>query len=88
MNCSPPGSSVHGIPKQEYWSGLTFPSPRIFLIQGLNLHFLHWQVDSLPLSHLGSPNNKQISIKKKKEKLVIEIAPDEGMTGKLESKTE
>ena len=23
MNCSPPGSSVHG--KQEYWSGLPFP---------------------------------------------------------------
>ena len=27
MNCNPPGSSVHGIPRQEYWSGLTFPSP-------------------------------------------------------------
>ena len=24
---SPPGSSVHGIPQQEYCSGLTFPSP-------------------------------------------------------------
>ena len=27
----------------------------IFLTQRLNLHFLHWQVDSLPLCHLGSP---------------------------------
>ena len=27
---------------------------RIFLTQGLNLCLLHWQVDSLPLSHLGS----------------------------------
>ena len=27
MDCSPPGSSVHGIPRQEYWSGLLFPSP-------------------------------------------------------------
>ena len=26
-----------------------------FLTQGLTLHLLHWQVDSLPLSHLGSP---------------------------------
>ena len=26
MDCSPPGSSVHGIP-QEYWNGLPFPSP-------------------------------------------------------------
>ena len=29
MNCSTPGSSVHGIfSRQEYWSGLPFPSPR------------------------------------------------------------
>ena len=27
MNSSPPGSSVHGILRQEYWSGLPFPSP-------------------------------------------------------------
>ena len=26
----------------------------IFLTQGSNLHLLHWQADSLPLSHLGS----------------------------------
>ena len=26
-DCSPPGSSVHGISRQEYWSGLPFPSP-------------------------------------------------------------
>ena len=25
MDCSLPGSSVHGIPRQEYWSGLPFP---------------------------------------------------------------
>ena len=32
------------------------PSSRgISQIQGLNPPFLHWQVDSLPLSHLGSP---------------------------------
>ena len=27
MDCSPPGSSVLGFPRQEYWSGLPFPSP-------------------------------------------------------------
>ena len=27
----------------------------MFLTQGLNLCLLHWQADSLPLSHLGSP---------------------------------
>ena len=27
MHCSPPGSSVHEISQQEYWSRLLFPSP-------------------------------------------------------------
>ena len=27
MDCSLPGSSVHGFSRQEYWSGLPFPSP-------------------------------------------------------------
>ena len=41
--------------KQEYWSGLPFPIPKIFQRQGSNLHLwqlLHWQAASLPLSHL------------------------------------
>ena len=25
LDCSPPGSSVHGFSRQEYWSGLPFP---------------------------------------------------------------
>ena len=41
--------------KQQYWSGLPFPSPGIFLTQGSNSNLLHWQVDSLLLSHQGSP---------------------------------
>ena len=27
MDCSEPGSSVHGISWQEYWSELSFPTP-------------------------------------------------------------
>ena len=27
MDCSPSGSSVHGISQQKYWSWLPFPSP-------------------------------------------------------------
>ena len=27
MDCSLPISSVHGIPRQEYWNGLLFPFP-------------------------------------------------------------
>ena len=35
MDCSLPGSSV-GFPRQEYWSGLSFPSPRDLLEPGIN----------------------------------------------------
>ena len=44
--------------RQEYWSGLLFLLWGIFLTQGSNpclLSLPHWQVDSLPLSHLQSP---------------------------------
>ena len=58
-------------PRQESWSRLPFPppgnlpTPRHFLLQevfptqGSNLcllHLLHWQADSFPLRHLGSPS--------------------------------
>ena len=39
-----------GFSRQEHWSRLLFPPPG-----ELNPHLLHWQMDSLPLSHLRSP---------------------------------
>ena len=44
-----------GFPRQEYRSGLPFPSPGDFLTQGSNLDLLHWQADSLALRHQRSP---------------------------------
>ena len=35
--------------------GCHFLLQGIFLTQRLNMHLLHWQADSLLLSHLGSP---------------------------------
>ena len=35
--------------------GCHFLLQGIFPTQGLNMHLLHWQADSLPLRHLGSP---------------------------------
>ena len=29
MDCSLPGSSVHGFSRQEYWSGVPLPSPLV-----------------------------------------------------------
>ena len=40
--------------RQEYWSGLPFPSPGNLPNPGIKLASLALQVDSLPLCHLGS----------------------------------
>ena len=40
--------------RQEYWSGLPFPSPGDLPDPGIKLASLTLQVDSLPLRHLGS----------------------------------
>ena len=54
MDCSLPVCSVHGIlPGKNTGVGCHFLLGGIFQIQGLNLHLVHWQVDSLPPSHLG-----------------------------------
>ena len=58
-----------GFSPQEHWSGWPCPPPGIFRTQGPNLHLvplLHWQAGSLPLSHLGSPENILSLLKKLK----------------------
>ena len=51
VDCSPPGSSVRGILQARIleWVAISF-------LRGSNRHLLHWQVDSLPLHHLGNPD--------------------------------
>ena len=46
---SPPGSSVHGI-SQSIGADCYSLLQGILPTQGSNLHLLHWQVDSLPVS--------------------------------------
>ena len=49
---------VWNFPDNNTGVGCHFLLQRIFPTQGLNLcllHFLYWQVDSLPLHHLGRP---------------------------------
>ena len=40
--------------RQQYWSGLPYPSPGVFLTQGSNLGLLHGRWTHYPLSHQGS----------------------------------
>ena len=56
MDCSLPGSSIHGIFQARVleWVPISF-SRGVSQTQGLNPCLLHWQVDSLPRSHQGSP---------------------------------
>ena len=51
----PPGSSVRGIPRQEYWSELPLPSPGDLPDPGIEPTSPALQADSSPVSHWGSP---------------------------------
>ena len=58
MDCSLSGSSVHGIPRLEYWSGVPCPPPGDLphpRIEPMSPVAPAWQVDSLPLSYHISP---------------------------------
>ena len=59
MDCSLSGSSVHGISQVRIleWVAISF-SREEGITQGSSLSLLHWQVDSLPLRHQGSPYHK------------------------------
>ena len=59
MDCNPPGSSVMGFFRQEYWNGLLFPSPGDFSDPEIKLTSavsLASQADSLP----AEPSGKQM----------------------------
>ena len=56
VDCSPPGFSVYGFSRQEYWSGLPCPPPGDLLDTGIETASpaaLALQADSSPLSHQG-----------------------------------
>ena len=52
---------------REELVGCHFLLQEIFLTQGLNPYHLHWQVDSLPLSHQRNHPSETIQKKKKKK---------------------
>ena len=58
MDCSPPGSSVQGIPRQEYWSGLPFPSLGDLPDWGIKHRSPALQADTLPSEPPGNPQNQ------------------------------
>ena len=51
-------------PGQNTGVGCHFLLQGIFLTQGLNLHLLCWQANSLPLCHLGNPSSSCTRVKR------------------------
>ena len=62
VDCSLPGSSIHGIPqarfsRQEYWSGLPFPSPGDLPNPGIEPRSPTLEADALNSEPPGKPIN-------------------------------
>ena len=62
MDRSPPGSSDMGFSRQEYWSGLPCPPPGDLPNPGMEPRSPALQEDSLPLSHQGTPGDRQLEV--------------------------
>ena len=52
--------------RQEYWSGLPFPSPGDLANPGIKHEYPVWQTHSLPLSYQGSPIQKALDKRQKR----------------------
>ena len=57
MECSLPGSSVHGTLQARILEWVPFPSPRDLPDPGIEPRSPAWQGDSLPLRRQGSPKH-------------------------------
>ena len=55
MDCSPPGSSVHGIHQARILEWVAISFSRIFLTQGSNLGLLYCRQVLYHLTYYGSP---------------------------------
>ena len=64
MDCSLPGSSVHGILQARILEWVPFPFPGDLPDSGVEPGFPALQADSLHLSHLGSPEDSCCKLKK------------------------
>ena len=66
MDCSPPGSLSRGFPRQEYWSGLPFPTPGDLPHRGIEPNSFPSPAQSdgcLPVCHLGSSVKGRVMVK-------------------------
>ena len=67
LDHSPPGSSVHEFPRQEYWSVLPFPTPGDLPDAEIESISPALQVDSLPLNHGGIQRDSMLEYSSKSD---------------------
>ena len=67
MDCSSPGFSVMEFSRQEYWSGLLFPSPGDLPDSGMDHGSPTLQADSLPSEPPGTPTTNLNSVLKSRD---------------------
>ena len=63
MDSSPPGSSVHGFPQGRLlgWVAIFFSRNLSYTgVESSYLGLLHWQADSLLMSHRGNPQIDEV----------------------------
>ena len=61
--CDPMDYTVHGILRQEYWSGLPFPSPGDLPDPGIKPRSPTLQADALPSEPPGKPMLLKLGLK-------------------------
>ena len=65
MDCSLPGSSVHGFSRQEYWSGVPLPSPWWFLVFVKTSLLSTWKVSNWIIFFQGLGMDKRWFIRQR-----------------------
>ena len=78
MDCTPPGSSVHGILQARILECVAMPSSRDLLKPGirtcLGLRLLQWQAGSFPLVPPGKPSLDIIIVRSLVSPLVLKVS--------------
>ena len=75
VDCSSPGSSVHGIPQTRIleWVAMSFSrgSSQLRDWTQVSYHLLHWQAGTLPLVPPGKPRGQEMHLQTHIYKLIV-----------------
>ena len=84
MDCSPPGTSVHGILQARILDGLSFPSPEDLPDAGIEPTSPALQADALPSEPPGKPDNTTLIVEIEELKNLLMRVKEESEKAGLE----